>query len=396
MFQKYFISTGDRIKGISFDTSTTNAVINAFGVVYFINRKNIAMALLCMLVMLLVTSNFVNILLTGILLCLFIFKSDRMQKSLIVLCSMLLVVFMAKISPQNDNYAIEIIKKVFHVKKEIKSAPVADIKAEPDSILTPEERREKMARLYIDSVNTVLLKQSIETEHISYDSAFKKMFIRNAKPFIPEPSIHSLSYQRKKDTSDGQRRLIRFISNAPDYKIRDSWQPYSGKMVSLFQLVDFFKQYPARTILGNGMARFSSKLAFRATALGIGGEFPQKFAWFSTDFSKNHLWGYLYFFSKDIPLHSVINTPNSVYNQLAGEYGLAGLVSLVIGYLAFFARRTKLSSYSMALLALMCGLFFIDYWFEQLSALVIFELFMLLEIKENNLSTTNKQVLCSR
>ncbi|MGH2564862.1 MAG: hypothetical protein ACRDE5_10125, partial [Ginsengibacter sp.] len=32
-YQKYFISTGDYIKGISFDTSTTNAVLNAFGVV---------------------------------------------------------------------------------------------------------------------------------------------------------------------------------------------------------------------------------------------------------------------------------------------------------------------------------------------------------------------------
>ena len=30
-FQKYFISTGDYIRGLTFDTSTTNAVLNAFG-----------------------------------------------------------------------------------------------------------------------------------------------------------------------------------------------------------------------------------------------------------------------------------------------------------------------------------------------------------------------------
>ena len=30
-FQKYFISTGDYVRGLTFDTSTTNAVLNAFG-----------------------------------------------------------------------------------------------------------------------------------------------------------------------------------------------------------------------------------------------------------------------------------------------------------------------------------------------------------------------------
>ena len=38
-YQKYFIGTGDYIKGISFDTSTTNAVLNGFGVIYFLSKK---------------------------------------------------------------------------------------------------------------------------------------------------------------------------------------------------------------------------------------------------------------------------------------------------------------------------------------------------------------------
>ena len=37
-FQKYFIGTGDYIKGITFDTSTTNGVLNAFGVIYFLHQ----------------------------------------------------------------------------------------------------------------------------------------------------------------------------------------------------------------------------------------------------------------------------------------------------------------------------------------------------------------------
>ncbi|HTK22447.1 MAG TPA: hypothetical protein VL442_23175, partial [Mucilaginibacter sp.] len=100
-FQKYFISTGDYIRGLTFDTSTTNAVLNAFGCIYFLTKKNVLMPLLCMAVMLLTASNFTNMIL---LLCfgiLFIFKSTRDQKSLIAICSMFLVVFMVKVSPQN-------------------------------------------------------------------------------------------------------------------------------------------------------------------------------------------------------------------------------------------------------------------------------------------------------
>jgi hypothetical protein len=52
MYQKYFIGTGDHIRGITFDTSTTNAVLNAFGIVYFLLRKQMVMALLCMAVLL--------------------------------------------------------------------------------------------------------------------------------------------------------------------------------------------------------------------------------------------------------------------------------------------------------------------------------------------------------
>jgi hypothetical protein len=40
-YQKYFIGTGDYIRGLTFDTSTTNAVINAMGVIYFLVRVSL-------------------------------------------------------------------------------------------------------------------------------------------------------------------------------------------------------------------------------------------------------------------------------------------------------------------------------------------------------------------
>jgi hypothetical protein len=48
--QKYFIGAGDYIKGLTFDTSATNAILNAFGVIYFLYKKKPAMVFICMVV----------------------------------------------------------------------------------------------------------------------------------------------------------------------------------------------------------------------------------------------------------------------------------------------------------------------------------------------------------
>jgi hypothetical protein len=79
-YQKYFISTGDFIKGLTFDSSITNSVINAFGAVYFLTRKNFLMTLVCMAILLLTASNFINIFILMVFAVLFIFKSNRDQK----------------------------------------------------------------------------------------------------------------------------------------------------------------------------------------------------------------------------------------------------------------------------------------------------------------------------
>ena len=54
------------------------------------------------------------------------------------------------------------------------------------------------------------------------------------------------------------------------------------------QIADHFKQHPAQLITGAGMGMFSSKLAFRATALKIAGGYPQRFSFIGTDFKENH------------------------------------------------------------------------------------------------------------
>src|SRR6202044_3548443 len=84
-YQRYFLSTGDYIKGLSFDVSSTNAMINAFGALYFLYRKQTRMVLICMSVLLLTASNATIALLLAALVWPFFSGSTREQKSLIII-----------------------------------------------------------------------------------------------------------------------------------------------------------------------------------------------------------------------------------------------------------------------------------------------------------------------
>ena len=97
----------------------------------------------------------------------------------------------------------------------------------------------------------------------------------------------------------------------------------------------------------------------------------------------NHLDLYLNYFSKSAGFHSLINSPFSVYDQMLSEYGLLGFLALIIGYFGFFIKDYRKLTYGIPLLILLGGIFFIEYWFEQLSIIVFFELLLFLDIKEN-------------
>lgn len=385
-FQKYFIGTGDYIKGITLDTSTTNAVINAFGVVYFLMRSKYSWALLCMAVLLLTGSNITNMLLCCTLLCLFLFRSNKSQKSVIVVCLAFLVVFLVKISPQNTNYVTNAYEKIFNNAPSYKNPAVKNIPVteKPDSILTPEERQQKIAKLYLDSMYVAMTAKNNMAVEVKAALTAPVSNLKQ-KPVIPEPNIHTATFQHKNDTTVLQEKLISFIKEDSIEQSVTAVQQYKfpGKIIALMQTADYFKQHPLKIFTGAGMGMFSSKLAFRISALKVAGGYPDKFAFINNDFKNNNLALYLNYFTKTSDVHSLINTPNSTYNQLLSEYGIAGIVAFAIFYLGFFLKQYKKLSYGIPLLLLMLGLFFIEYWFEQLSVTVLFELLLFLNIKEN-------------
>ncbi|MGN6339369.1 MAG: hypothetical protein ACTHML_00245 [Ginsengibacter sp.] len=378
-YQKYFIGTGDYIRGISFDTSTTNAVLNGFGVIYFLSKKNVKMMMLCMIILLMTGSNITNFLLAAVLLLMFIFQTDRDQKSLVFICLLFLVIFLAKVSPQNNSYVSNYLGNIISPgEKKTQAERLLPIRLRPDNTLTPEERNEKIATLYLDSLYR--LRNEKENKIIVHPVAFIQ------KIEIPTADINSAPYQHRSIITPVEEKMRQFIqlhSNELTLSANEKYfSKLPGKIIAYKQTFDFFKQHPSKIVLGNGIGNFSSKLAFKTTGLNIAGGYPQKFIYINEPFLKNHLDLYLSYFTKPDGFHSVANNPNSVYVQLLSEYGVLGLSAFFIFYLGFFLRDFKKLTYGIPLILFLSGIFFVDYWFEQLSIVVFFELLMFLNMKE--------------
>ncbi len=381
MKQRYFIGTGDYIKGLTFDVSITNSVINSFAVIYFVYRKNSAMLFLCMAVLLLTGSNSLNILTLVLLLIIFAFQSNRHQKSYIVVCAMLFMIFTVKISPQNSDYVIHTSEAVFgkQSKAAIFTAPfLHPVPPKPYQLLSPDEKREWFARHYLDSEYRAIA--------IRLQKSGKPMLINHPRPYIPQPNLNLAPYQEDTDTALLRQNLLHFIklhqTELPlaGHDVFISGKP--GKLIALKQTAAFLKDHPQKILTGDGLGNFSSKIAFKATNLGFTGGYPARYAYIGSDFLVNHLDVYLNFFSKRIGFHSVINSPNSVYFQLIGEYGLIGFACFMLWYLGYFLKHFKLLTYGLPVLVVLLSVFFLEYWFEQLSVVVLAELMLFINIKE--------------
>jgi hypothetical protein len=372
-YQKYFISTGDYIKGVSFDTSVTNAALNAIGVVFFLLRRNMGLVLLCMSVLLLTASNLTNILLLAVLLFIFIVQANRDQKSMIMACAFMLVIFLARVSPQNNQYLSESYAKFVGHEENAKPADrKLALLSGASLLLGPQEQKEQVALRYLDSINN---KNGINTVQVAVVTVPP-----DKRPSIPEANIHSQPYQHRDDTNETRKVLIDYMQAHRLGHVEEGHLP--GKLVAARQTVDFFLSSPMKIFAGTGMGKFSSKLAFRTTGLHIAGSYPKRFVYVDPNFSFNHLSVYLAFFSRPAKLHSVVNSPNSTYLQLLGEYGLLGLTVFLL-YLGFFAKGLTWKDDRLPFLLLLLGLLGTDYWFEQLSIIPVFELILLLHLKQD-------------
>jgi hypothetical protein len=391
MNQKYFISTGDFIRGIGFDSPVSTAMISAFALTYFLYRQQLIFSLLAMGSLLLIGSNLTNIFVLGVLAFAFLFKTNRLQRSIISLYIVLFILFVAKVSPQNNEYmgrfAYKMMGKPYDLPKKNNSPDF--IKKQPDSLLGPEEKRKKIAKLFIDSI-------SATSAYLKNRSTFLGKNNRNAYYAL-------LRFSAERPMTEEVRRFNNYrpsaviISKIHHYReFFDShyktdsleltkgynWDR-PGKWIAGLQLVNFFKEHPSMVPLGAGINNFSSRTAFKATGLDIAGAYPAKYTHISPWFLDNPLFTYIFYHIQPQPKHAAENTPDSTYYQLLGEYGLVGFLAFLFLYVGYFLKRLPRSGYGIPLLLLLLMAFSVEYWFEQLSIVVLAELLLFLAIADS-------------
>jgi len=382
--QKYFVSTGDSILGISFDAPVTTAFICAFGLLYFLYRRRYAWSVASMAALIIMASNFANLVMAGVFVFAFIFNSTRDQKSFLVIYSVMLIIFMARISPDNYEHTgrviYQVLNKTYDLPPEI-VIPIDSLKKMPDSLLNAGQRKKKTAQNYIDSISAV-------TRGATYKDPVSMLAKKAAPDSLAKKTDSSFYVWQQSPVVDEKiNRYSHFMERMYSMEKRDSLdKQYNwgnpGKFIAGKQLYHFLKSHPSRLLLGNGIGNFSSRIAFKATCLEIAGRYPGQFRYINADFLDHHLYVYLYFHSQEQSKHEASNTPDTVYFQVLGEYGIIGGLSLLLLYFGFFLRRVRKLSYGLPVLLLLAGAFFAEYWFEQFSIVIVFELLFFLDMKE--------------
>jgi len=308
-----------------------------------------------------------------------------------MVCLMFFVVFMLKVSPQNGIYVRDTINSTFHVKISTPNPVVnAPVIAKPDSFSNPEEQKKyQIATGYLDSIAALGKPKSKPKLLLT-----KKIMVSDrGRIYIQPPDTNTEQNYLSKTMEPERKRMLDFINdhkaNMPLSTHNNSAHPLPGKLTGAIQTVSFLYHHPAKILTGMGIGNFSSKIAFRALGLGIRGQYPKNYTYLNPAFLSNHLDLYMSFFSKEVVYRSVKNNPFSVYDQLLAEYGLLGFLAFMIYYLGFFAKHYKILTYGLSVLAFVMLIFFVDYWFEQLSVLILFELLFFLNIKEHKNLTAN-------
>jgi hypothetical protein len=391
MNQKYFISTGDFIRGIGFDSPVSTAMISAFALLYFLYRERFIFSLLAMGSLLLAGSNLTNIFVLGVLAFAFLFKTNRLQKSVIALYIVLFILFVAKVSPQNNEYmgrfAYKMIGRPYDLPKKNDSPEF--IKKQPDSLLGPEEKRKKIAKLFIDSISatSAYLKNRSTFLGKNNRNAFYALLRFSAERPMTEEVRRFYNYRASPVTITKilhYRKFFQSHYNADSLQLTKGYNwDRPGKWIAGLQLVKFFEEHPAMLPLGTGINNFSSRTAFKATGLDIAGAYPAKYNYISPSFLDNHLFTYIFYHTQPQPKHAAENTPDSTYYQLLSEYGIVGILAFLILYAGYFIKRLPRSGYGIPLLLLLLMAFSVEYWFEQLSIVVLAELLLFLAIADS-------------
>ncbi|XZF16654.1 hypothetical protein ACTHGU_11000 [Chitinophagaceae bacterium MMS25-I14] len=308
----YGVSTGDHLAGYFGyhiywmelgDYSSVNSAVLPMFFLYFMFRRKWLNASVGLFVLLVTTSNLINIFLLGLLAIICIAEYRKKLSAPAVVFFAGIIAFYTFVTPKNFRYAEDqILKKIFHV----------------------------------------------QLAH--------------------------------KDNHAGNGAPRASAAPSPGINISQVKGPM-GKMASFKETGQIMVSSPSRFLFGTGAGRFSSQLAFIAASDSAAkGHVFRPLQYRSDVFEKNHWQMAETIKSLPVEYHSVMNSPTSFYSQLAGEYGLVGIILFIVLYLLFFMRMAW-AGYGKYLIALVCFLAAFEYIFDTFCIVIMFELLMALNMK---------------
>lgn len=408
---KYGVSTGDYINGVFSDTSFVNAAISSVGVLFFLINKQYKWAVLCTIIMLLCTSNVSVIFLAITLLVMFVFKNNYPLRKNIVFILLLMIASYPVLSPQNLAYMEVAYEREKSSDYEIGKEKLTEVEGlQPSLVVYGKSFFKKNIHSEFRSKDYYGLIKSYRyqpyfSDHIKPVWSPLQFYknIDNYRINTRAEDIMSISgelpqlYKSATEESDliednmaalnpysVQQAIAGWYNIDPESSTLSKYQ-FPGKVYSYEQTLYFLRSNYTHLLLGAGIGNFSSKLAVKMTGLKIQGNYPDDKIYVSKNFLQYHFYTILYYFSRHASEHSILNMPNSVYNQLGGEYGLLGLLCFILLYLGFLLKhKAKLNAgvFISVILMMFLGM---DYWFEYLSLVIVFDAIIFSEIYSKKL-----------
>ncbi len=395
--EKYGVSTGDYVYGIFFNNSAINATVNAIGSIYFMYKKDWKLMLISTAIIVLCTSNLTLMLFVMVLVgvILLVNRPGVRKNALVVLLTCLIAY--PVLSPNNLEYINKVYEKeskqdVTIGKEKVRKYTKTQTLAGTEDAILLDNRSFK-----ITNVKDMQASQRFYANEFVYDAPvfsrivfnqhidFYRMTINSAnRIYIPE----EFKYFRKA----AEQNLDNTSTIALDPNVvRKGFERWYGKPVDKTPLATYYKPGKLYSfyqtgfylwsnwqhlVYGAGMGNFSSKLALKMTGLGLQGEYSEGRNYASADFLQYHFYTLMFFLSQSAGEHSVLNSTNSTINQLAGEYGLLGLLAFALFYMGYIWKERRKMTYGYYLTGLMLAFLACEYWYETISLTVIFELLL--------------------
>ena len=330
----YGPSTGDYIYGLFGQPSYINSIVCFLLALYFLHRNKPGMFFLATFSSLLSFSNIINIVFVVALVIYALFSANRRKYALVLANIGLCIATYMILNPNNFNYVRKTIGLSVNNEKEIMPEVVTAKKSKGES---------RQARLKYVNDSTAANQKIVL-------SGRDELFNRNYDRFVT---------YRDAD-----------IKAAP------------GKKIALLQTLQFMKHKPVAAVFGAGIGNFSSRLAFQFSGRDSSRLFMKLPKYAHGYYFMNHLLIYDYMRQLPNEYHSIKHFPNNFLSQLLGEYGLIGLGLFLVFYLWYFYKRIRNKPYFLVIWLCAAGFLMLDYMYEFFNVMVIVELLLFLEIKQ--------------